>query len=119
MKFEYMLASELGVPVHRLRDMPSQELTGWIAYATSQGLPQQRLEAILATGFAYVGACLGGKAKARDLIPSFSGPKMLPWTTAKEYIKAWATGLRKHREKHGGKSRQRITKANSGHNRLD
>lgn len=68
------LALALGKTLGELDEMPSSEFQLWLEFASTEGLPQDRIEATLANIGAYVGGTMGGKRKALDLIPQYRPP---------------------------------------------
>jgi hypothetical protein len=97
--------------------MSSKDFTFLVAMAAKEGLPSARTEAVAASAGAYVGACLGGKAKPHDLLPQTTEKKVLPWKEGKEFLKAWVNGLRKAKEREAAqKASKRITKNAKGVN---
>jgi hypothetical protein len=86
--------------------MPVKEFQLWIAKANRDGLPLQRIEHVLAMGFAYLGRLHGGSMKATDFFPTEEKKQepVLQGEAANNYLKAW---VKKYKEHNGGESRNR------------
>lgn len=67
--------------------MSAAEFEFWVGYHERNGFPLDRLEWSAAISGAYVGGSLGGKAKAKDLVPKFKRRQ------SPEHVMAWFDSL--------------------------
>jgi hypothetical protein len=95
---EMRLAYARGLSLHEFRERtPSAEYPLWVAFLSSHGFPDARLEAVAANGLAAVCCRLGSKVSPKDLLPRVQTQKVIPWKEGKEILKAWAKAHNKRR----------------------